>query len=191
MVGNMQEGAISILHDLPAWSICILHDDKDEVFNTVKVKAPSTQKKMTTIATCDWQSHDEEAPSSDGGDTFAMSGLYEQLNVTRDASDYLWYLAEIDISPNEQFLTNGQLPVLTVIWAKRAGPSGRVMGQDGFAMKLSHLVWSYYRNSLGITKNPKLTFSQNVKLRAGVNKIYILSVSVGLAVKADIVFYMN
>ncbi|XP_076893587.1 beta-galactosidase-like [Bidens hawaiensis] len=115
-----QEGAISILHDLPPWSISILHDGKDEVFNTAKVKAPSTQKKITTIATFDWQSYDEEAPSSDGGDTFAMPGLYEQLNVTRDASDYLWYLIEIDISPNEQFLTNGQLPVLTVMSAGHA-----------------------------------------------------------------------
>lgn len=60
----------------------------------MQVKAPSTQKKMTTVATFDWQSFDEEAPSSDGSDAVTMAGLYEQLNVTRDASDYLWYLTE-------------------------------------------------------------------------------------------------
>ncbi|XP_076939118.1 beta-galactosidase-like, partial [Bidens hawaiensis] len=141
---------------------------KMRVFNTAKVKAPSTQKKMTTIATFDWQSYDEEAPSSDGGDTFAMSGLYEQLNVTRDASDYLWYLTEIDISPNEQFFTNGQLPVLKIM---SAGHALHIF----ISNQLVGTVW-------GSLKNQKLTFSQNVKLRTGVNKISMLSVSVGPAV---------
>ncbi|KAK1413859.1 hypothetical protein QVD17_29595 [Tagetes erecta] len=154
-------------YDLPPWSISILQDCKDEVFNTAKVKAPTTQKKMTTVATFDWQSYDEEAPSSDGSDTIAMAGLYEQLNVTRDDSDYLWYLTEINISPNEQFLNNGQLPVLTVM---SAGHALHVFINN----QLAGTVW-------GSLKNPKLTFSQNVKLRAGVNKISMLSVSVGLA----------
>ncbi|MFS7991297.1 putative beta-galactosidase [Helianthus anomalus] len=154
-------------YDLPPWSISILQDCKDEVFNTATVKAPSTQKKMTTVASFDWQSYDEEAPSSDDSDTFSMSGLYEQLNVTRDASDYLWYLTEIDISPNEEFLKNGQFPELTVM---SAGHALHVFINN----QLAGTVW-------GSLKNTKITFSQNVKLRAGVNKISMLSVSVGLA----------
>lgn len=34
----------------------------------------------------------------------------------------------------------------------------------------------------GSLDNPKLTYSKNVNLRAGVNKVSLLSVSVGLAV---------
>ncbi|KVH93961.1 beta-galactosidase-like [Cynara cardunculus var. scolymus] len=154
-------------YDLPPWSISILHDCNDEVFNTAKVNAPSTQKKMTPVGSFDWQSYNEEAPSSDGSDTLSMAGLYEQLNVTRDASDYLWYLAEVNISPNEEFLKNGQFPVLTVM---SAGHALHVFINN----QLSGTVW-------GSLKYPKLTFSNSVKLRAGVNKISLLSVSVGLA----------
>ncbi|KAI3790070.1 hypothetical protein L2E82_02883 [Cichorium intybus] len=154
-------------YNLPPWSVSILHECRNEVFNSAKVKAPSSQKTMTSVGTFSWQSYNEEAPSSDGSDTLAMAGLYEQLNVTRDASDYLWYLTEANISPNEEFLTNGQLPVLTVM---SAGHALHVFINN----QLAGTVW-------GSLKNPKLTFSGGVKLRAGVNKISMLSVSVGLA----------
>ena len=45
-------------------------------------------------AAFDWQSSTEEAPSADDDDTFTKWGLYEQLNLTKDFSDYLWYLIE-------------------------------------------------------------------------------------------------
>ncbi|XP_023744380.1 beta-galactosidase isoform X2 [Lactuca sativa] len=154
-------------YDLPPWSISILQDCKKEVFNTAKVNAPSTQRKMTSVGSFSWQSYNEEAPSSDSSDTLSMEGLYEQLNVTRDESDYLWYLTEVYISPNEQFLKNGQFPVLTVM---SAGHALHVFINN----QLSGTVW-------GSLKNPKLTFNGNVKLRAGANKISMLSVSVGLA----------
>ncbi|XP_071686169.1 LOW QUALITY PROTEIN: beta-galactosidase-like [Rutidosis leptorrhynchoides] len=155
----------NVQYNLPPWSISILHDCKNEVFNTAKVKASSTQKKMTVVETFKWESYNEEAPTSDSGDgdTLSMEGLYEQLNVTRDASDYLWYLADI----NEHFLKNGQFPTLTVM---SAGHALHVFINN----QLSGTVW-------GSLKNPKLTFSQKVKLRAGVNKISLLSVSVGLS----------
>ena len=52
--------------------------------------------KMLPVSTVDfpWQSYNEEAPNSDDSDTLEMMGLYEQLNITRDSSDYLWYLTE-------------------------------------------------------------------------------------------------
>lgn len=40
----------------------------------------------------------------------------------------------------------------------------------------------------GSLKNPKLTFNGNVKLRAGANKISMLSVSVGLAVSLNKIY---
>lgn len=41
-----------------------------------------------------WQSYNEEVPTADDRDTVAMVGLYEQINVTRDSTDYLWYLTK-------------------------------------------------------------------------------------------------
>ena len=41
-----------------------------------------------------WESFDEDISSLDDGSsiTTTTSGLLEQINVTRDTSDYLWYI---------------------------------------------------------------------------------------------------
>lgn len=41
-----------------------------------------------------WQSYNEEVPTADDSGTVPMVGLYEQINVTRDSTDYLWYLTK-------------------------------------------------------------------------------------------------
>lgn len=51
-------------------------------------------KMLPVSGAFDWQSYNEEAPTADDSDTLEMVGLYEQINVTRDSSDYLWYLTE-------------------------------------------------------------------------------------------------
>lgn len=38
-----------------------------------------------------WETYNEDLYSSDDSSTFSAVGLLEQINVTRDASDYLWY----------------------------------------------------------------------------------------------------
>lgn len=38
-----------------------------------------------------WGSYNEDLTSLDDSSTFTTFGLLEQINVTRDASDYLWY----------------------------------------------------------------------------------------------------
>ncbi|KAL3535619.1 hypothetical protein ACH5RR_004080 [Cinchona calisaya] len=155
-------------YDLPPWSISILPDCKTVVYNTAKVNTPSTQAKMTPVGgQLSWQSYIDETPSADDRDTLAMNGLWEQINVTRDSSDYLWYLTDVNIASNEGFLKSGQYPLLTVMSAGHA-LHVFVNGQ------LSGTVY-------GSLDNPRLTYSSNVKLWAGVNKIALLSVAVGLA----------
>ncbi|KAI8553532.1 hypothetical protein RHMOL_Rhmol05G0023700 [Rhododendron molle] len=155
-------------YDLPPWSVSILPDCKNAVFNTARVSSQISQMKMTPVSSgaFSWQSYSDEAVSADDSDTYAANGLLEQINVTRDASDYLWYLTDVNIQPNEGFLKNGQGPVLTVMSAGHALHvfiNGQLSG-----------------SSYGALENPKLTFSNNVKLRAGINKISLLSVAVGL-----------
>lgn len=41
-----------------------------------------------------WQSYNEEITSAYGKDTVVIKGLYEQINLTRDSTDYLWYTTE-------------------------------------------------------------------------------------------------
>ncbi|CAL1414148.1 unnamed protein product [Linum trigynum] len=154
-------------YDLPAWSISILPDCKTEVYNTAKVSAPRVHRKMTSVGGFTWNSYIDEVTSGFASDTTTLNGLWEQLYVTKDSSDYLWYMTDIKIGSNEAFLKNGNDPVLTV---QSAGHFVNVFVNG-------KLIGSAYGNK----DDPKLTFSQSVKLNIGVNKIALLSASVGLA----------
>ncbi|KAG7023656.1 hypothetical protein SDJN02_14682 [Cucurbita argyrosperma subsp. argyrosperma] len=153
-------------YDLPPWSVSILPDCKSAIFNTAIVKAPSSQPKMTPVSSFSWLSYNEETASAYTDDTTTMAGLVEQISVTRDATDYLWYMTDIMIDPNEGFLKSEQWPLLTIFSA-------------------GHVLHVFINGQLsgteyGGSENYKLTFSKYVPLRAGINKLSILSVAVGL-----------
>jgi hypothetical protein len=114
----------------------------------------------------DWQSYNEEPAYSSEDDSIIANALWEQINVTRDSSDYLWYLTDVNISPNEGFIKNGQSPTLTI------NSAGHVL-HVFINGQLSGTVY-------GGLDNPKLTFSNSVNLKVGNNKISLLSVAVGL-----------
>ncbi|MBA0673814.1 hypothetical protein Goari_015440, partial [Gossypium aridum] len=154
-------------YDLPRWSISILPDCKTAVFNTARIGAHSSKKAMVPVNSAfSWQSYTEQSPTADDRKATVHNGLWEQIYLTRDASDYLWYMTDVKIDPNEGFLKGGQGPILTV-WS--AGHALHVFTNG----QLSGTVY-------GGLDNPKLTFSNNVKLRAGINRISLLSVAVGL-----------
>ncbi|XP_008793242.1 beta-galactosidase [Phoenix dactylifera] len=152
-------------YDLPPWSISILPNCKTTVFNTARVGAQSSQMKMERVGGFSWNSYNEDTNSLDA-DAFTKDGLVEQISMTWDRSDYLWYTTYVNIGQNEQFLKNGKYPVLTVLSA-------------GHAMHV-FINGQLAGNVFGGLDNPKLTYSGNVKLWAGSNKISILSVAVGL-----------
>ncbi|TYI59902.1 hypothetical protein E1A91_D10G068300v1 [Gossypium mustelinum] len=155
-------------YNLPPWSISILPDCKNTVYNTARIGAQIARKKMVPVPMhggLSWQAYNEETASVTDS-SFTMVGLLEQINTTRDATDYLWYTTDVKIDPHEGFLRNGKSPVLTVLSAGHAlhvFVNGQLSG-----------------SSYGSLEFPKLTFSQRVNLRAGINKISLLSISVGL-----------
>ncbi|XP_072989067.1 beta-galactosidase 5-like [Typha latifolia] len=155
-------------YNLPPWSISILPDCRNVVFNTAKVGTQTSQMQMWAADTPSlmWERYDEEVVSLADNSLITTTGLLEQINVTRDSSDYLWYITSLDVSPAERFLQSGQLPVLTV---QSAGHALHVFinGQ---------LSGSAYGNR----ENRRITYTGNVNLRAGSNRIALLSVAVGL-----------
>ncbi|WOK98608.1 beta-galactosidase 2 isoform X1 [Canna indica] len=152
-------------YDLPPWSISILPDCKTAIFNTATVGVQTSQVKMDSIGGFTWVSYNEESHSIDE-ETFTTDGLMEQINMTRDSTDYLWYTTVVDIGQEELFLQNGKYPVLTVMSA----------GHSLHVFINGQLTGTVY----GSLDHPKLTYTGIVKLRAGSNTISILSVSVGL-----------
>ncbi|XP_014516386.1 beta-galactosidase 1 [Vigna radiata var. radiata] len=155
-------------YNLPPWSISILPNCKHTVYNTARVGSQSTTMKMSRVPIhggLSWKAFNEETTTTDDS-SFTVTGLLEQINATRDLSDYLWYSTDVVINPNEEFLRNGKYPYLTVLSA-------------------GHALHVFINNQLagtayGSLEAPKLTFSESVRLRAGVNKISLLSVAVGL-----------
>ncbi|KAD6794705.1 hypothetical protein E3N88_05601 [Mikania micrantha] len=153
-------------YNIPPWSISILPDCKNTVYNTARVGAQTALMKMTSVGGgFSWQSYNDETESYDDN-SFTTVGLLEQLNVTRDSSDYLWYMTDVRVGSNEGFLKSGKWPTLSVLSAGHA-LHVFINGQ------LSGTVY-------GSQENPKLTLNKPVNLRAGVNKISLLSIAVGL-----------
>lgn len=56
----------------------------------IQVGSQILQMKMEWAGGFTWQSYNEDINSM-GDESFATVGLLEQINVTRDNTDYLWY----------------------------------------------------------------------------------------------------
>ncbi|XP_020592061.1 beta-galactosidase 2-like isoform X1 [Phalaenopsis equestris] len=152
-------------YDLPPWSISILPDCKTIVFNSARVGAQTSLMQMNWLRGFSWQSYNDDTNFNDEL-SFTTTGLLEQINVTRDITDYLWYTTYVDINETEGFLKGGYYPVLSVM---SAGHSLNVFINGQLS-----------GTSYGGVQDPRLTYSGNAMLRAGSNTISILSASVGL-----------
>ncbi|KAK6922654.1 D-galactoside/L-rhamnose binding SUEL lectin domain [Dillenia turbinata] len=155
-------------YNLPPWSISILPDCRNVVFNTAKVGVQTSKMEMlpSNTAMFSWESYNEDLTALDDSSTFTAQGLLEQINVTRDTSDYLWYRTGVDISSSESFLRNGQLPTLVV---ESTGHAVHVFINGELSGSAS-----------GTRENRRFVYTGKVNLRAGTNRIALLSVAVGL-----------
>ncbi|KAF8406482.1 hypothetical protein HHK36_008570 [Tetracentron sinense] len=159
-------------YNLPPWSISILPDCRNVVFNTAKVGVQTSQMQMlpSNSELLSWEMYDEDISSLDDNSMITAFGLLEQINVTRDTSDYLWYMTSVEISPSESFLHGGQDPTLKV-------------------QSTGHAVHVFVNGQLsgsasGTKENRRFTFTGKVNLRAGTNSIALLSIAVGLPVSS-------
>ncbi|PSR99642.1 Beta-galactosidase [Actinidia chinensis var. chinensis] len=155
-------------YNLPPWSISILPDCRNAVFNTARLQIQITRMQMlpTNSALLSWETYDEDISSLEDSPTMTAVGLLEQINITRDSSDYLWYITSVDIGSSESFLQGGQKPTLTV----------QSRGHAVHVFVNGQLSGSAY----GSREDTRLTFSGSVNLHAGINRIALLSMAVGL-----------
>ncbi|KAK1360624.1 Beta-galactosidase 5 [Heracleum sosnowskyi] len=155
-------------YDLPPWSVSILPDCRNVVFNTAKVKSQTSWRQMlpTNSFLHSWQTYNEDIMSLGQSSSFTVTGLLEQLNVTRDNSDYLWYMTSVDIRSSESFLRGGQKPTL-IVQSRGHAVHVFVNGQ-------------YSGSAYGTRENMRFTFTGPVNLHAGTNKVALLSVAAGL-----------
>lgn len=76
--------SIVLLHHINIFEKHVLKD------MLIQVRSQISQMKMEWAGGFTWQSYNEEINSL-GEESFTTVGLLEQINVTRDSTDYLWY----------------------------------------------------------------------------------------------------
>ncbi|KAF7837008.1 beta-galactosidase 9 [Senna tora] len=106
---------------LPPWSVSILPDCRNTVFNTAKVGAQTSVKLVefdlplvsNFFPALQMMGHNgiahiskswmtiEEPISVWSKNNFTVQGILEHLNVTKDQSDYLWYATRIYVSEGD------------------------------------------------------------------------------------------
>ncbi|XP_074308121.1 beta-galactosidase 3-like [Silene latifolia] len=155
-------------YNLPPWSISILPDCKNVAFNTAKVGEQTSHMEMmaSNAKIYSWESYNEDVSAVDDGSTMSAFGLLEQLNVTRDSTDYLWYKTSVDVNPSDSSLHGGEQPTLVVQSTGHAVHvfiNGRLIG-----------------SAFGDRKSRRFTFRKKVNLQPGTNKFALLSIAVGL-----------
>ncbi|XP_077245167.1 beta-galactosidase 8 isoform X2 [Tasmannia lanceolata] len=185
-VGTQSDATVSFngnTYHLPAWSVSILPDCKNVVFNTAKINSQATRLEMRSLnpipehqtskqiidsfktLQSDWSWVIEPVGISKSN-AFTKFGLLEQINTTADVSDYLWYSIRIEIHGNEPFLLNGTQTVLHV-------------------ESLGHVLHTFVNGKLagsgfGNSGNSKVTLEKPIMLVLSNNTIDLLSSTVGL-----------
>ncbi|KAJ6360627.1 hypothetical protein OIU77_004609 [Salix suchowensis] len=168
LINNDTINAVSVpfrnaSYDLPPMSISILPDCKNVAFNTAKVSSQYTTRTMRRGEVLDaadmWQEFTEAIPNFDSTSTKSET-LLEQMNTTKDSSDYLWYTSRFQYESSD---TQAILEVSSLGHALHAFVNGQAVG-----------------SAHGSHKNPRFKFERSVSLSKGINYVSILSVMVGM-----------
>ncbi|XP_071726460.1 beta-galactosidase 8 [Rutidosis leptorrhynchoides] len=153
-------------YKLPAWSVSILPDCKNVVFNTAKINSMATIRKFVATnvgnvlsaskaISTEWSYVSEPVGISSSG-AFKKPGLLEQINTTADQSDYLWYSISANVKDDE---------TQTTLHVKSLG----------------HVLHVFINDQLkGSAIGNPITKDFPITLKSGKNKLDLLSLTVGL-----------
>jgi hypothetical protein len=171
-------------YNLPPWSVSILPDCKNTAFNTAKVSAQTSiktaevdsptlgkvslphqliiQEKVSSISSS-WMTFKEPIGKWSNGN-FTVQGILEHLNVTKDSSDYLWYITRVNVSDED------------IAYWKEKNDSPSITIDS-----MRDLVRFFINGQLTGSKWGKwIKVEQPVQLVQGYNDIILLSQTVGL-----------
>lgn len=163
----------NVSYKLPAWSVSILPDCKNVVYNTAKVTSqtalvemvPDNLQQKDGSKALKWEVFVEKAGIW-GEPDFMKNGFVDHINTTKDTTDYLWYTTSIVVGENEEFLKEGRHPVLLI----------ESMGHALHAFVNQELQGSASGNG----SHSPFKFKNPISLKAGKNEIALLSMTVGL-----------
>ncbi|KAE9604191.1 putative beta-galactosidase [Lupinus albus] len=154
---------------LPAWSVSILPDCKNVVFNTAKVTSHTSVVEMIPEELKEsgkpvkWSVFKENTGIWGNGD-FVQNGFVDHVNTTKDISDYLWHTTSVIVDENEEFLKNGSKPVLLIEFKGHA----------------FHVFVNQEYQGMATGYGSPYNFTNPIPLKGGKSEIAILSLMVGL-----------
>ncbi|KAK6238296.1 hypothetical protein QUC31_003765 [Theobroma cacao] len=168
----------NVSYHLPAWSVSILPDCKNVVFNTAKISSqasvvemvpeelqPSVALPSKDLKALKWDIFVENAGIWGAAD-FTKNGFLDHINTTKDTTDYLWYTTSIIVGENEEFLKKGSHPVLLI-------------ESKGHALH-AFVNQELQGSASGNGSHSPFKFENPISLKAGKNEIALLSMTVGL-----------
>ncbi|ONK79791.1 uncharacterized protein A4U43_C01F10110 [Asparagus officinalis] len=151
---------------LPAWSVSILADCKEEIYNTAKVDTQTTVKvKKPNLAedesklTWSWAPEILTNQVKGKNPSLKANKLLEQVKTTADASDYLWYITSVDN------LQEGKMTL-------RVNTTGHGL----YVFVNGALIGSQY----ALNDHFSFIFESTIDVKGGTNVIALLSATVGL-----------
>ncbi|WZZ05557.1 hypothetical protein YC2023_091478 [Brassica napus] len=158
---------------VPAWSVTILPDCKNEAYNTAKittqtsmmVKKPNEAGDTPSTLKWSWRPENMDNFLLKGKGESTQTQLFDQKVVTNDQSDYLWYMTTVKFKKRDPFLgKNMSLRVNSTAHVLHAFVNGKHIGSQH-------------------AENDKFNyvFEKDVKFKSGRNVIALLSITVGLA----------
>ncbi|KAH9625859.1 hypothetical protein KSS87_009968 [Heliosperma pusillum] len=116
----------NMTYHLPAWSVSILPDCKNVIYNSAKVGSQASVVDMVPeelqssvlspsrdLKALQWEVF-AETPGIWGEPDFNITGFVDHINTTKDTTDYLWVTTSLYLDSNEILLENYSHPVLAV-----------------------------------------------------------------------------
>lgn len=153
----------NISYELPPKSISILPDCKIVAFNTAKVTTQYTTRSMQPSKRFDsienWEEYKEPIPTFDETSLRANT-ILEQMNTTKDTSDYLWYTFRYE---HQSSKTKSVLRVEHLGHVLHAFVNGQFAGYGH-----------------GSFDQKRFIMENTISLNNGTNYVSLLSVTVGL-----------
>ncbi|KAL2475471.1 Beta-galactosidase 8 [Abeliophyllum distichum] len=175
--GSTSDGTVKFngnSYVLPAWSVSILPDCKNVIFNTAKV---ATQKSIdddgftrnismleSSLASSAWSWYKEKVGIW-GNNSFEASRLLEQINTTKDTSDFLWYTTSINVDEKIKQHETKELGLLI-----------GSLGHAALVFVNKRLVGFGYGNH----DDASFVLSEKISLQSGNNTLDVLSMMIGL-----------
>ncbi|KAJ8767433.1 hypothetical protein K2173_017477 [Erythroxylum novogranatense] len=160
-----------IEHTVPAWSVSILPDCQTEVYNTAKVNTQtSVMGRLPNEAECQpdslkwsWRPENLNNAIQLGKGQFSANRLIDQKNAANDASDYMWYITNINLEKDD--------PVWCDDMTLRINATGHVLH--------IYLNGEYIDSEWATYGVFNFVWEKKIKLNPGKNSLALLSVTVG------------